>query len=49
VARTCADLWNDVAYSLVDIEGVCAPELLDKLLECEGVCSARFCGVQTLN
>lgn len=35
----------DVAYSLVDIEGVCAPELLEKLLECEGVCSARFCGV----
>lgn len=35
---------NDVAYSLVDIDGVCAPELLNSLLECEGVCSARFCG-----
>lgn len=35
---------QEVAYSLVDIEGVCAPELLEKLLDCDGVCSARFCG-----
>ena len=35
---------NDLAYSLVDIEGVCTAELLNKLLQCEGVCSARYCG-----
>ena len=36
---------NELAYSLVDIEGVCAPQLLEKLMQCDGVCSARFCGV----
>lgn len=35
---------GNLAYSLVDIEGVCAPQLLQELLACEGVCSARFCG-----
>jgi len=34
---------NDLAYTLVDIEGVFSLELIDSLTQCEGVLSTRMC------